>query len=65
MASVPKPGTARGDEVYCHILNDVKIHILLFHDVILLSCKMSYSLKVPSVYSPLLLAEDEMGLEEP
>lgn len=61
---MPKPDTAKGGDVFHHIVNDVKIHALLFHDVILLSCKMSYSLKVPSVYSPLLRAEDKMGFEE-
>lgn len=62
---MPKPDTARGGEVYRHILNDVKIHTLLFHDVILLACKMRYSLKIPSVYSSLLLPEDKMGYGQP
>lgn len=65
IAGVPKPDTARGGEVYRHILNDVKIHTLLFHDVILLSCKMRYNLKIPSVYSSLLLPEDKMGYGHP
>lgn len=65
IVSVQKPDTARGGDVYHHIPNNVKIHALLLHDVILLSCKMSYSSKVPSVYSPLLLPEDKMGFGEP
>lgn len=62
---MPKPDTARGGDIYHRALKDVKIHGLLFHYVILLSCKMSYSLKAPSVYSPLLLPEDRMGIGEP
>lgn len=46
---MPKPDTAKGGDVCHDIVNDVKIYALLFHDVILLSCKMNYSLKVPSV----------------
>lgn len=65
IATVLKPDTERGGEIYRHTLNYVKIHTLLLHDVILLSCKMRYSLKIPSVYSSSLLPEDKMGYGQP
>lgn len=65
IAAVPKPDSAGGGEVDRHTLRDVKIHTLLLHDVILLSCKMRYSLKTPSFYSSLLLPEDKVGYGQP
>lgn len=59
-AYMPKRDTARGGDVHHCVPNKVKINALPFYDVILLSCKMSYSLKVPYLHSPLLLPEDNL-----